>query len=120
MNYLPTMSNYARRMTRLKYRIFGEVARPTDSKSMKVVRILSERPKDIDPYIVDYYPPHVEYSNLIKILREHGLFRYLTVISLSPSLFSPHWILMFLRFNRTCLSVRRNTFLNFPPPFPTT
>ena len=76
MNFLPSMSNYARRMTRLSARIFGEVARPTNAKSMKVVRILSKRPNDLDPYIVDHYPPHVEYSNLIRVLRDHGLYRY--------------------------------------------
>ncbi|XP_015907256.1 small ribosomal subunit protein mS33 [Parasteatoda tepidariorum] len=75
MNFLPGMSNYATRMTRLSARIFGEVARPTNNKSMKVVRILSARPKDLDPYYVDHYPPHPQYSQLIAILREHGLFR---------------------------------------------
>lgn len=77
MNFLPNMSNYARRMTRLSARIFGEVARPTNAKSMKVARILSKRPLDLDSYFVDHYPPHVEYSTLIRVLRDHGLFRYI-------------------------------------------
>ncbi|XP_035211942.1 28S ribosomal protein S33, mitochondrial-like [Stegodyphus dumicola] len=76
MNFVPNMSNYARRMARLSARIFGEVSRPTDSKSMKVVRILSQQPNDLNPYVVDHYPPHVEYSKLIRVLREHGLFRF--------------------------------------------
>ncbi|XP_054719976.1 28S ribosomal protein S33, mitochondrial-like [Uloborus diversus] len=75
MNFVPGMSNYARRMARLSARIFGEVARPTNYRSMKVVRDLCKRPKDLDSYLTDHYPPHIEYSNLIKILREHGLYR---------------------------------------------
>ncbi|GFT94906.1 28S ribosomal protein S33, mitochondrial [Nephila pilipes] len=69
------MSNYAFRMTRLSSRIFGEVSRPTNPKSMKVVRVMQKRPADLDPYIVNYYPPHEEYSTLIRVLRDHGLFR---------------------------------------------
>ncbi|GBM47238.1 28S ribosomal protein S33, mitochondrial [Araneus ventricosus] len=75
MQFVPGMSNYAFRMTRLSNRIFGEVARPTNGKSMKVVQLMQKRPADLDPYIVDYYPPHEEYSKLIRVLREHGLFR---------------------------------------------
>ncbi|KFM70991.1 28S ribosomal protein S33, mitochondrial, partial [Stegodyphus mimosarum] len=75
MNFVPNMSNYARRMARLSARIFGEVSRPTNNKSMKVVRILSQQPNDLNPYVVDHYPPHVEYSKLIRVLREYGLFR---------------------------------------------
>nr|CAI5829557.1 unnamed protein product [Callosobruchus analis] len=37
-------TEYARRMARLSNRIFGEVARPTNSKSMKVVKLFSEEP----------------------------------------------------------------------------
>ncbi|KAJ8945253.1 hypothetical protein NQ318_016673 [Aromia moschata] len=45
--YADLMKNtteYARRMNRLSNRIFGEVARPTNSKSMKVVKLFSEKP----------------------------------------------------------------------------
>ncbi|GFY76038.1 hypothetical protein TNIN_99881 [Trichonephila inaurata madagascariensis] len=37
---------------------------------MKVVRILQKRPADLDPYVVDYYPSHEEYSKLIRVLRD--------------------------------------------------
>ncbi|GIY57816.1 28S ribosomal protein S33, mitochondrial [Caerostris extrusa] len=75
MQFVPGMSNYAFRMTRLSNRIFGEVARPTNAKSMKVVRLMKRRPVDLDPYIVNFYPPHEEYSKLMSVLREHGLYR---------------------------------------------
>ncbi|KAG8192907.1 hypothetical protein JTE90_025616 [Oedothorax gibbosus] len=75
MPFTPNMSNYAYRMARLSARIFGEVPRPTTSKSMKVVSFMSQRPRDLDPEVVNLYPPHVEYGKLIETLRDHGLFR---------------------------------------------
>lgn len=68
-------SNYARRMNRLSNRIFGEVVRPTNSKSMKVVKLFSERPLQTNPEIVDYYPRHPETHLFMLKLREYGLFR---------------------------------------------
>ncbi|XP_072026797.1 small ribosomal subunit protein mS33-like [Amphiura filiformis] len=68
-------SNYARRMARLSSRIFGEVYRPTTGKSMKVVKLLSEKPREQLKQVVDYYPPHIQIANLIKKLRFLGLFR---------------------------------------------
>ncbi|XP_008821747.1 28S ribosomal protein S33, mitochondrial isoform X2 [Nannospalax galili] len=41
---MSSLSEYALRMSRLSARLFGEVARPTDSKSMKVVNLFSEQP----------------------------------------------------------------------------
>ncbi|XP_053378395.1 28S ribosomal protein S33, mitochondrial-like [Mercenaria mercenaria] len=68
-------SKYAQRMARLSARIFGEVARPTDTKSMRVVKIFSGKPAHLDPNIVDYYPRHRELKQLMDGLRAHGLFR---------------------------------------------
>lgn len=68
-------SNYARRMQHLSNRIFGEVVRPTSSKSMKVVKMFSENPLNLREDIVNYYPRHVETGKLIMKLREYGLFR---------------------------------------------
>ncbi|KAK2171688.1 hypothetical protein NP493_1039g00010 [Ridgeia piscesae] len=68
-------SNYAKRMLRLSARIFGEVARPTNEKSMKVVRLFSEKPVEQNREITDYYPRHVELDSLMKRLRYLGLFR---------------------------------------------
>ncbi|XP_061407946.1 small ribosomal subunit protein mS33 isoform X1 [Lethenteron reissneri] len=75
MAAIPTLSNYARRMARLSARIFGEVARPTDAPSMKVVSLMSERPMAKQPDVVNYYPAHQEYSQLMRTLRFHGLYR---------------------------------------------
>ncbi|XP_031765405.1 28S ribosomal protein S33, mitochondrial [Galleria mellonella] len=68
-------TNYARRMKRLSNRIFGEVAIPTNPKSMKVVKIFSERPLHTNEEIIHYYPKHVETHALILKLRDYGLFR---------------------------------------------
>ena len=68
-------SNYAKHMAQLSARIFGEVVRPTDRKSMKVVRMFAEKPLDKSPEIYEYYPRHVELASLMKRLRFLGLFR---------------------------------------------
>ncbi|KAJ4432779.1 hypothetical protein ANN_21418 [Periplaneta americana] len=68
-------TNYALRMNRLSRRIFGEVVRTTNSKSMKVVKLFSENPVYRRPDMVDYYPRHVETHKLMMKLREYGLFR---------------------------------------------
>ena len=68
-------TNYANRMNRLSNRIFGEVTRTTNQKSMKVVKLFSEKPIDKRPEIVKYYPRHIETDLLMKQLRLYGLFR---------------------------------------------
>jgi len=68
-------SNYAKHMAQLSARIFGEVVRPTDIKSMKVVRLFARQPYDKTPDIVEYYPRHVELTSLMKRLRNLGLYR---------------------------------------------
>lgn len=68
-------TNYARRMKRLSNRIFGEVVRPTNSKSMKVVKLFSVEPWNQRKDIKDYYPRHVETGWLMKKLRDYGLYR---------------------------------------------
>ena len=74
-NAVASLSNYAKRMARLSARIFGEVARPTNCKSMKVVRLFSEKPMEKRREVVDYYPNHVELTSLMKRLRYLGLYR---------------------------------------------
>lgn len=68
-------TDYAVRMNRLSNRIFGEVVRPTNSKSMKVVRLLSEQPRNLKREIFAYYPRHVETGKLMMNLRNYGLYR---------------------------------------------
>lgn len=70
-----TSTEYARRMLRLSNRIFGEVVRPTNSKSMKVVRMFSEKPLNLKKEVTHYYPRHVETGWLMVKLRYYGLFR---------------------------------------------
>ncbi|XP_011875220.1 PREDICTED: 28S ribosomal protein S33, mitochondrial [Vollenhovia emeryi] len=68
-------TNYATRMNRLSNRIFGEVARPTNQKSMKVVKLFSEKPVNKRPEVVEYYPRFRETEKLMTLLRDYGLFR---------------------------------------------
>ncbi|KAK8730605.1 hypothetical protein OTU49_007833 [Cherax quadricarinatus] len=68
-------TNYAKRMNRLSNHIFGEVVRTTDSPSMRVVKIFSEKPLDLRPEITDYYPRHNETHLLMSLLRKYGLYR---------------------------------------------
>ncbi|XP_052869718.1 small ribosomal subunit protein mS33 [Anopheles bellator] len=68
-------TTYSRRMNYLSNRIFGEVARPTNSQSMKVVKMFSEEPIHQRDYVVNWYPRHVETHLLAMKLREYGLFR---------------------------------------------
>ncbi|KAL2102864.1 hypothetical protein ACEWY4_002032 [Coilia grayii] len=72
---MASLSNYAVRMARLSARIFGEVARPTDSKSMKVVELFKEPPMAQRKEVYDWYPQHRIYYAMTKKLRYIGLFR---------------------------------------------
>lgn len=66
---------YARRMNLLSNRIFTEVTRPTNPKSMKVVKLFSAQPLQQNDFVVNYYPRHVETGWLMMKLREYGLYR---------------------------------------------
>lgn len=66
---------YARRMNHLSNRIFGEVTRQTNSKSMKVVKMFSEKPLYLKQEVINYYPRHVETNDLTRHLRYYGLYR---------------------------------------------
>lgn len=74
-NLIKNQTNYAIRMNRLSNRIFGEVVRPTNDRSMRVVKLFSEEPMHMKPEIKAYYPRHVETNVLVKNLRHYGLFR---------------------------------------------
>ncbi|KAL1787937.1 28S ribosomal protein S33, mitochondrial [Sigmodon hispidus] len=72
---MASLSEYALRMSRLSAQIFGEVVRPTDSKSMKVVNMFSEQPmaKKKEPY--DWCSDHNTYFALMGTLHFLGLYR---------------------------------------------
>ncbi|KAM4035137.1 small ribosomal subunit protein mS33 isoform 2-T2 [Anomaloglossus baeobatrachus] len=72
---MSSLSNYAIRMSRLSARIFGEVVRPTNTCSMKVVKLLSEQPLAKRKEVYDWYPPHNIYTPLMRRLRFLGLYR---------------------------------------------
>ncbi|XP_034019672.1 28S ribosomal protein S33, mitochondrial [Thalassophryne amazonica] len=72
---MASMSSYAVRMARLSAQIFGEVAHPTDSRSMKVVQLFREPPLARRKEVYDWYPQHRVYYILTQKLRFMGLFR---------------------------------------------
>ncbi|CAH2276569.1 28S ribosomal S33, mitochondrial [Pelobates cultripes] len=72
---MSTLSIYALRMGRLSARIFGEVVRPTDDRSLKVVKLFSEQPLAKRKEVYDWYPPHNTYVPLMRTLRFLGLYR---------------------------------------------
>merc|ERR1711862_995454 len=74
---LPTdmSTSYAKRMAHLSARIFGQIARDTDNKSTKVVKLFSGLPKDQNPTIVNWYPNHPQLHGLMVKLRSLGLYR---------------------------------------------
>ncbi|XP_059514745.1 small ribosomal subunit protein mS33-like [Myotis daubentonii] len=72
---MSSLSEYALRLTHLSARPLGEVARPTDSKSMKVVKLFSEQPLAKRKETYDWYPNHNTYFVLMGILRFYGLYR---------------------------------------------
>jgi len=66
---------YGKRMDRLSNRIFGEVVRPTDTRSYKVVRVMSAEPlEQREDKSVKYFPNLPMFHYLTKMLRFHGLF----------------------------------------------
>uniref|UniRef100_A0A3B4A632 Small ribosomal subunit protein mS33 n=1 Tax=Periophthalmus magnuspinnatus TaxID=409849 RepID=A0A3B4A632_9GOBI len=68
-------SSYAVRMARLGAQIFGEVVRPTDTRSLKVVRLFREQPLAKRKEVYDWYPQHKIYYAMTQKLRFLGLFR---------------------------------------------
>ncbi len=69
------LSSYGLRIARLSARIFGDVARHTDSKSMKVVELFKEPPLAQRKEVYDWYPPTQIYYSMTQKLRFMGLFR---------------------------------------------
>uniref|UniRef100_A0A8C6WPN6 Small ribosomal subunit protein mS33 n=1 Tax=Neogobius melanostomus TaxID=47308 RepID=A0A8C6WPN6_9GOBI len=69
------LSSYAVRMARLSAQIFGEVVRPTDQRSLKVVRLFQEQPLAKRKEVFDWYPQHKIYYAMTQKLRYLGLFR---------------------------------------------
>jgi len=68
-------TSYATQMQTLSNRIFGEVARPTPIKSLKVVRLLQAKPWHKNEDVVDYYHRMPQINKLMFKLRQYGLYR---------------------------------------------
>ncbi|XP_054934719.1 28S ribosomal protein S33, mitochondrial-like [Physeter macrocephalus] len=72
---MSSVSEYAFHMGHLSAQLFGEVARPTDSKSMKVVKPFSEKPLANRKETYDWYLNHNTYFALMGALYFLGLYR---------------------------------------------
>ncbi|XP_072309476.1 small ribosomal subunit protein mS33 [Eucyclogobius newberryi] len=72
---MASLSSYAVRMARLSAQIFGEVVRPTDPQSLKVVRLFQEQPLAKRREVHEWYPQHKVYYAMCQKLRFMGLFR---------------------------------------------
>lgn len=73
---MAALSSYAMRVARLSAQIFGDVVCPTDSKSMKVVKLFQETPLAKRAEVSGWYPQHKVYYAMTQKLRFMGLFRY--------------------------------------------
>jgi len=77
-NYTRTLkskSEYATKMNRLSNQIFGEIKRPTSYESMKIVQRLSREPFECMEVHKTYYPAVEETTELMRLLRDYGLYR---------------------------------------------
>ena len=72
---MASLSEYVLCMSRLSAQIFDEVARPTDSKSMKVANMFREQPLAKKNETYYWYPNHNTYFALMGTLRFLGLDR---------------------------------------------
>ncbi|KAF8371434.1 mrps-33, partial [Pristionchus pacificus] len=66
---------FGKRMDRLQSRIFNEVVLPTDTRSHKMVRVMSAEPVETKEQLSPkYYPNLPMFHYLTKLVRLHGLF----------------------------------------------
>uniref|UniRef100_A0A8C8ZLC3 Small ribosomal subunit protein mS33 n=1 Tax=Prolemur simus TaxID=1328070 RepID=A0A8C8ZLC3_PROSS len=72
---MSSLSEYALHVSPLSSRLFGEVARLTDSKSKKVLKLFSEQPLAKRKKTYNWYPNHSTYLAPIGTLRFLGLSR---------------------------------------------
>lgn len=70
---MSSAGNYARKLARLRSRIFGEVVRDTSAQEYKVVTRFSEKPVYKD--LPQWYPPIDKFNTLLHKLRNLGLYR---------------------------------------------
>jgi len=72
---LKSKSDYATKMNRLSNQIFGEVRRPTTADGLRIVKRLSREPYEQTERWNTYYPAVEETTELMRNLRDYGLFR---------------------------------------------
>lgn len=68
-------SKFARRMTTLSSRIFGQPDPSVDSHSLKIVENFSKLPFELDESRARYYPPQPMFVHLTRVMRLAGVFR---------------------------------------------
>jgi len=68
-------SEYANKMRRLSSQIFGESRRPETPSTRQLMEKFAAEPKEQSERWVVYYPAHEETAELMRHLRDYGLYR---------------------------------------------
>jgi len=68
-------TNYATKMKRLSNEIFGEVRRPMNKSQEELVKRFSVQPLEQNERWITYYPGLEETNELMRNLRDYGLYR---------------------------------------------
>jgi len=68
-------TDYADKMRRLSNQIFGESRRPETVSTRALVSKFAAEPKEQHERWITYYPAHEETNELMRNLRDYGLFR---------------------------------------------
>ena len=73
-------SPYAKRIAQLSARIFGEILIDKNTPNGRIITRLAQKPiYKMDEYSMNYYPRHQEIDQLFKVLRYHGLYRFVKI-----------------------------------------
>eukprot|EP00090_Calanus_glacialis_P042221 TRINITY_DN74951_c0_g1_i1.p2 TRINITY_DN74951_c0_g1~~TRINITY_DN74951_c0_g1_i1.p2 ORF type:complete len:136 (-),score=44.87 TRINITY_DN74951_c0_g1_i1:78-485(-) len=68
-------TEYANRMRRLSNQIFGESRRPETNSTIQMAKKFAAEPKEQRERWIVYYPAHEETNELMRHLRDYGLYR---------------------------------------------
>jgi len=72
---MKSTSDYAMNMKRLSNQIFGESKTKLNHKSRVMMYKLRDEPKEQSEKWINYYPAVEETNELMRVLRDYGLFR---------------------------------------------
>lgn len=74
-------SLYSKRIAQLSGRIFGQLLIDKNTPNGRLIQRLAQKPiEKMEEYSMNYYPRHQEHDHLFKVLRYHGLYRFVFTI----------------------------------------